>query len=140
MDRHLFVYGTLMDAEIMQRVSGQAYEGENAVLTHYQRKMVKGEVYPAIFSKENEQVEGKIYYNISCESINRLDRFEGEMYFRDIVNVSLLNDAIQQAETYVLKPEYYHVIDDKDWEYDLFMQSGKKIFEDGYFGFGELQS
>ncbi|MGB5765898.1 MAG: gamma-glutamylcyclotransferase family protein, partial [Arenicellales bacterium] len=66
---NLFVYGTLMDADIMGRVTGSAYQSQEATLQEYSRRTVRGEVYPAIIKQCGCSVDGVVYFNISLVDI-----------------------------------------------------------------------
>ena len=66
----------------MQGVCGYGQPGEPAVLDGYARRLVQGEVYPAITPRLDEQVAGMLYRNLSAVETRLLDAFEGEIYER----------------------------------------------------------
>jgi len=127
---NLFVYGTLMCQDIMLEVTGYRllspdsnfeppfYHSElvsepsggtvRGILKGYSRRSVRGEVYPAIVPNEKGMVEGILYKDIPPEAWDRLDEFEGEMYSRQSVQIILPDETIVLAETYVIRPEYIH--------------------------------
>ena len=80
-----------MDADIMGRVTGSAYQSQEATLQDYSRRTVRGEVYPAIIKQSGCSVDGVVYFNISLVDIERLDTFEGSLYERVEVEVIFNN-------------------------------------------------
>jgi gamma-glutamylcyclotransferase (GGCT)/AIG2-like uncharacterized protein YtfP len=134
----LFVYGTLMCEEIFEQVTGTIPIARKAILKEFRRFSVKNEHYPGVVGQKGFQVEGLIYDNISEQSWDLLDSFEGDMYFRQEVEVHLENGKRLDAFVYVVKPEYTHLMGTYDWSYDRFMTSGKAQFVGGYSGFRGL--
>ena len=135
---HLFTYGTLMDSVIMDRVAGEVFESSSAVLPGYFRKQVVNAVFPAIAPKEAEQVEGVLYLNLTLEAIERLDRFEGELYHRSPVTIHLGNDHWLDAHSYVIKPELVSMMSEHDWHLDRFKEQHRHYFKNEYEGFRKL--
>ena len=135
---HLFAYGTLMCADIMENVTGQVFSAEKGILRNYQRYLVKNETYPALISEKNGHVEGVVYLRMTEPAWERLDIFEGEMYKKQIVNVMVYNSKTIKAMTYVLRPEFKHYITSIIWDYGTFLKSGKMSFQKDYNGFKRI--
>jgi gamma-glutamylcyclotransferase (GGCT)/AIG2-like uncharacterized protein YtfP len=136
----LFTYGTLMSADIMARVAGCRLAALPATLPGYRRSQVKGEVYPGISEDAAEQVAGVLYLNVPAAALQRLDVFEGEMYERREVLVKDEGGAARAAMTFVFRPAYLRLLTGIPWDFDQFLASGKKCFEEGYFGFDEIET
>jgi len=136
----LFTYGTLMSAEIMARVAGCRLTALPATLAGYRRSLVKDEVYPGITEDASGQVAGILYLAVPAAAQRRLDVFEGEMYERREVIVEEEGGAVRTAKTYVFRPAYLHLLTGIPWDFNQFLASGKKRFEDGYSGFGEIET
>ncbi len=134
----LFVYGTLMLPEIMHAVSGCDAPGEPAVLADYRRRRVAGEAYPAIVEAAGETVEGLVYCGLGHRQLERLDRFEGEMYRRVRVGVTM-SGVPRQAQAYVLQPQYRHRLTDRPWSLQDFAVQGLRRFVEQYQGFSALR-
>ena len=135
---NLFVYGTLMCDDIMQEVSGISLAHEPAILAGYIRRSVKGEQYPAVVYEKTGRVEGVVYRAIPGPALNRLDRFEGDMYYRKEVEIKLSNGLILSAETYVVKPEFLNLLEAAEWDFKNFLRNGKSRFQKHYKGYGCL--
>lgn len=130
----LFVYGTLMIPRVMQGVCGFRTPGHAACLEGYCRRVITGEVYPGIFPCPDESVTGLVYRGLSPPQLRRLDRFEGEIYERRRVVVSVADSELA-AYTYVVPPAWRHLLGELPWELDAFEQHGLARFLAQYPGF-----
>ena len=117
---NLFVYGTLMDPEIMALVAGEAGNGQTARLSGYVRRRVSGECYPAIVPQAGAVVDGLLYAGLSPKILERLDRFEGENYFRRTVLVELAEEKRVMAQTYVFVDKCRDRLSDENWSLEAF--------------------
>ncbi len=135
----LFAYGTLMSKEIMHAVSGHRFAATPAVLRGFRRNRIRGEEYPGIVPSPGDQVEGIIYRDLTADDWKRLDLFEGEMYERSAVPVRLQDGTFEQAQTYVLRPQFKDRLSAEPWTLEEFMRSGKARFESQYRGFSALR-
>ena len=134
---NLFVYGTLMDREIMQIVTGGLFSSAKATLQGYVRKQVVGEVYPAIDRRQGHDVVGILYYDLSESALKKLDCFEGDQYDRCGVSVSLQDSQLADAQAYVFTEKSRQRLSADDWDYRFFLKTGKPSFLAGYSGFRE---
>jgi gamma-glutamylcyclotransferase (GGCT)/AIG2-like uncharacterized protein YtfP len=129
---HLFAYGTLMCPAIMRRVAGTLPAAQKATLEGYHRGPLDGIVYPAIFPRREARVEGLLYLDLSSSAWPRLDAFEGEIYYRDQVVVTMDDCSRRDAETYILRPEYLDRLGESEWSYAEFLEFGRAGFESEY--------
>jgi gamma-glutamylcyclotransferase (GGCT)/AIG2-like uncharacterized protein YtfP len=95
----LFVYGTLMFAEIFSKVTSDTPSFSNGILKDYHRYRIRSQTgkilpYPAIYPKEGAYVQG-LLTNISPEAIRRLDAFEDSEYARKTCNIHFENSMIK---------------------------------------------
>lgn len=135
---HLFAYGTLMCEDIMQEISGLRLSHEAGILKGYSRRSVKGEHFPALMPDEKGRVEGVVYRAISNTAWNRLDRFEGEMYERRLVQIELGKGGTLSAGTYVVRPAFLDQLCQCDWDFSDFIRNGKASFQKHYKGYKSL--
>lgn len=124
----------------MLAVTGHRFNRTPGFLRDYWRRAVKGEVYPGILPERGGVVEGIVYLDLPDTAWARLDAFEGEMYQRQIVGVTLTDSTLIEVHTYVVRPEFENRLDSSDWDFEKFLQSGKKNFETHYFGFKALKN
>jgi gamma-glutamylcyclotransferase (GGCT)/AIG2-like uncharacterized protein YtfP len=130
----LFVYGTLMAADVMRCVSGYAQPGEPAVLHDFRRRRVLGEAYPAIVRRPGEVVDGLLYRAVDSGQLAWLDGFEGEMYRRDVVEV-VCGSCRVTAEAYVMVPRFADLLSADAWSLERFLCDGLADFLAAYPGF-----
>jgi gamma-glutamylcyclotransferase (GGCT)/AIG2-like uncharacterized protein YtfP len=136
---HLFAYGTLMCADIMQEAAGCLPEHRRGVLRGYVRRRVRGQVYPGLLQHEGRRVAGVLYWDVPASAWERLDRFEGEMYARRAVSIEMDGGGRLAAETYVVRPEYLDRLEEAEWDFSEFLSSGKSGFRAGYAGYRSLK-
>ena len=136
---NLFAYGTLMCDDIMYEVSGFYMDSVSAMLHGYSRRFVKGEHYPALMSDQHGRVEGLVYRDVHTLAWERLDRYEGEMYFRQQVQTELCDGEILIAEAYVFRPEFNALLEQAEWDLDEFIKHEKEHFLLHYRGFMSLK-
>jgi len=135
---NVFTYGTLMDPEIMATVSGAAHRSERATLVDYVRKILEGEVYPAIIRREGARVGGIVYFDVTPKAVDRLDAFEGPIYVRtDVVAIGYDEGPIP-CHTYVLKASCADRLSNDDWSFETFLKRRKNVFQRTYRGFQTL--
>ncbi|CAA6662375.1 unnamed protein product [Spirodela intermedia] len=81
--RHnVFVYGTLLENEIVGVLLKRVPPSSPAVLHGYQRFSIKGCSYPAIIPVENKKVDGKVLLGITDIELGIFDVFEDFEYER----------------------------------------------------------
>ncbi|MBN2717461.1 MAG: gamma-glutamylcyclotransferase [Deltaproteobacteria bacterium] len=134
----LFTYGSLMCDDIMFRVAGDCTVIGKTVLTDYRCLAVRNEEYPAIVPQPGFSTLGVLYDHISDEGFTHLDDFEGEMYRRITVWVSLESGTQTDAFAYVFRPEFKHLLTDREWSFEHFLNSGKAAFIARYVGFSKI--
>jgi gamma-glutamylcyclotransferase (GGCT)/AIG2-like uncharacterized protein YtfP len=137
---HLFAYGTLMCDDIMREVAGCSPVPLPGTLRGYRRCSVRDALYPALVPDEEGCVEGVVYRNVPPSAWDRLDRFEGEMYERRVVQIELMEGTALPAATYVVRPEFLDLLDPSDWDFAQFLRNGKASFERHYPGYRSLPS
>lgn len=135
---NLFAYGTLMCDDIMREVSGYQLSHVTGILKGYRRHSVKGEHYPALVPDKKGRVEGVVYRNVPNRAWDRLDRFEGETYMRQQVQIDLTDGASMLATTYVVQPRCLDQVGESEWDFSDFLRNGKENFQMHYKGFRSL--
>jgi len=135
---NLFAYGTLMCDDIMREVSGCRLSHVPGTLKGYSRRSVKVESYPALVPDKEGRVEGVVYRNMPNSAWDRLDRFEDEMYARQLVQIELNDGTTLLAATYVVSPEFLDHLEQSDWDFADFLRNGKARFQRHYKGYQSL--
>ena len=98
MTESLFVYGTLMDPVVQNRVFGRVAPGKRDTLPDYRKDRIRlgyGLVYPIIRPEIGSAVEGLVFY-VTPGELALIDAYEGIVYRRK--KVTLMSG--QQAWVY----------------------------------------
>lgn len=122
----------------MKCVSGIEPEKRRGIVRGYTRLRVLGQHYPGVIPQEGSSVHGIVYHDISSGGWERLDRFEGEMYFRQLVAVEFEDGSGTDAYIYEVKKDHRNQLAATGWSFEEFLQKGKKTFVDSYRGYGEI--
>ncbi|SHF16573.1 Uncharacterized conserved protein YtfP, gamma-glutamylcyclotransferase (GGCT)/AIG2-like family [Desulfacinum infernum DSM 9756] len=132
---HLFAYGTLMCEDIMEEVAGCRLTSEPGILRGYRRRRVKGQLYPGIAPEAGQAVEGVVYRHVPDSAWLRLDRFEGPMYVRRLVEVESTDGRRERAFAYVVRHSFLDRLGEEDWDFATFLREGKMRFRETYEGY-----
>ncbi|MDD3342319.1 MAG: gamma-glutamylcyclotransferase [Sulfurospirillaceae bacterium] len=131
---NLLTYGSLMFNDVWEKLVKGEYHSRKATLNGYARRCVLNDVYPVIFPAD-ESVQGVVYFDIIDEDMKILDEFEGIFYERRSLEALLEDHQSIPIEVYVLKEQYFNIIDHKLWDEAFFAQEGIKQFIKNYKGF-----
>jgi gamma-glutamylcyclotransferase (GGCT)/AIG2-like uncharacterized protein YtfP len=112
----LFCYGTLQFPRLMARVSGMRPRARPARLEGYGCYLLDGAVYPGIRPEPGAQTRGVIYDGINAKRLARLDRYEGDEYVRERVQVRTADNRLQEAWVYILHPAVHACLSDIPWD------------------------
>lgn len=135
---NLFAYGTLMCADIMKSVAGVLPESRKGRIQNFRRLQIKNEHYPGLIRKDGSSVDGELYCDVPEKCWERLDSFEGDMYSRIEIVVTLPGDVEMVAFTYLVKDEFTHLLHHKDWDFERFLEKGKGQFVEDYSGYDKI--
>ena len=137
---HCFTYGSLMWADIMERVTGRALVGEPAVLADHARHPVRGQDYPGLRPAPGREVPGRLYRDLGAAEWQRLDAFEGPDYERVQVSLTLADGRPETAWVYRFKAEQAAQLEAGDWDPQAFEQGGRERFIARYVGFDQVDA
>jgi len=135
---HLFTYGSLMFPQVWERIVSERCDSAPATLAGYSRRAIVGEPYPGIVAAETERVAGVVYFDLSPEALERLDAFEGEWYRRTAETLILEDGATVEAEVYVMRDAFFHLLTETPWSVEQFADSGLERFAAEYAGFAAI--
>ncbi len=135
---NIFTYGSLMVPSIFKSVSGDDYRSQPACLSDYGRFSLRHDSYPGIIEAQGYMTEGVIYFDVDEASVSELDEFEGEYYRRTPVCVKLDYKSFIDAETYVIKQEYRHILSSREWDFEEFQHKFQNEFTRKYIDFSAI--
>jgi hypothetical protein len=102
--------------EVMEIVAGRRLVSRAAVLSGYERRALRGEVYPGIAPASGARVAGVLWEGLDATALARIDRFESEIYERVACEVEAGRGARRGAEVYVLAPAHRARLLAHDWD------------------------
>lgn len=100
--KHLFVYGTLQNDEIVKALTRKTFKKIPYTLDGYSIHQVKGEHFPGMIPSKDVSTEGFVLYDVDEKSYNKILIWEGDDYKPVDVKIVLVNAEIV-ASTYIWK-------------------------------------
>ncbi len=84
---NLFVYGTLMEPDVLKKVIGRTAKGFPDILQGYKKSVVRigNGAYPVIFHGSGSHVKGLII-SVTPQELELIDEYETGVYKRKKVN------------------------------------------------------
>ncbi len=116
--QNLFVYGSLLFPELIEKLTGEKFSLIPAVLHGFRRFAVKGSDYPAIVPEENSKVTGMLVMDVDAKSMKMLAYFEGDEYRKEDVVVVSENKKFN-ATSFVWN-EDLKLLEKYDWDFQKF--------------------
>ena len=105
MTQNVFTYGSLMFAQVWQRVVAARYRSSPAALAGYRRFALVDDTYPGMIEAATGahagNVTGVLYFDVNDADLRALDDFEGSDYERRTVQVMAPAAGLLTAQTYV---------------------------------------
>jgi len=97
----LFCFGSLMDATVLEIVSGQPADEltmHSATATGYAQREVAEESYPVLIQRADSSAYGLAIYGLTDLAMQRILFFEGEEYQLADINIELENGELCSAQ------------------------------------------
>ena len=101
MTSRLFVYGTLQDEHLVERLLGRRLPWQPAVLEGYCRMLDASIGYPVVHPLAGASVDGRLLDGVDQEALAALDAYEGREYRRVTVLVQTSDGRAIDAYAYV---------------------------------------
>lgn len=135
-DDACFAYGSLMWADIRERVCGRpssSLPGEPASVLGYARWCVRGEDYPGLRPAEAHRVvTGVLFRGLTPDDWVRLDAFEGAAYERLRLPV-VVRGTQKWAWAYCFRDTHAGALESTEWSPDHFERAGRERFLQRHF-------
>lgn len=112
----LFVYGTLLDPDLLKRLLGRIPDSAPADLGHHARYTVTGEPYPGLVPEPGTTTSGALLFGLSPTELSRLDAYESDLYDRRTVVTRTVDGQTCTAYAYVVPRQNRHLLSDQPWE------------------------
>jgi gamma-glutamylcyclotransferase (GGCT)/AIG2-like uncharacterized protein YtfP len=104
MPSRIFVYGTLQDDQLVQRLLGRRLPWQPAVLEGYCRTLDASIGYPVVHPLAGASVDGRLLEGVDQDALAALDAYEGREYRRVTVRVQTSDGRSVEAYAYLPMP------------------------------------
>ena len=101
MGSRVFVYGTLQDERLVERLLGHRLAWQPAVLEGYCRLLDASIGYPVVHPLAGASVDGRLLEDVDRDALAALDAYEGREYRRVMVRVQTSDGRAVDAFAYV---------------------------------------
>ena len=100
----LFVYGTLVFAEVVERLLGRLPEVARAAAPGWSTRLLPAKRYPGLVPDSMSAAGGLLFLDLTASERRLLDDYEGEEYQRVDMTVVDEGGRMVEAQTYVIDP------------------------------------
>jgi len=111
----VFSYGTLMFPEVLEALTEKHFEFEELSLAGYERRLVRGEIYPAVREEARSRISGRLWFDIDDLSLEILDFFEDVLYEHRNVELASERRGLSKARLYVVPKHLEARLSDALW-------------------------
>lgn len=126
----LFVYGTLMDRDVLRVVLGRSFPAEHieiAEIAGFRRVYVPGCNYPMLLAHHGSgRVEGLLVHGLDVECVHRLMVFEGSEYH--LVPMMVANAEGHAVRAGVFLCDRSVPPGHRDWFLEVWVRRYKRLF------------
>ena len=122
----LFVYGTLLFGEVIERVIGRRpAQVRRAAAPSWSARLLPGEVFPGLVPDSLSAAGGLLLDDLTSEELQQLDDYEGPLYRRERLDVVDEYGRTIPAVTYLVDPE---LVTDEVWTSRWFLENHLEAF------------
>ena len=116
LNRHLFVYGTLLYESVWQEIVGHHSPKHEAKILDWERFYVKEKCYPGIKYLPSAEVDGALVTNLTADDWRKLDDFEDDIYSKKLLDVHVSDGSVVHAYVYAVEDGNDSFLSDKIWD------------------------
>lgn len=124
----LFVFGSLMDLDLMARVIGRDAAHVRmapASIRGFQRRRVAGEHYPVLVPKPDGLVDGRLVEGLTAADIDRVHFYEGDVY--ELVPVTATTEDGRRVTALVFLDTGAIDVSHDGWDFDAWVQTERSM-------------
>lgn len=125
----LFVFGSLMDPDVLELVSGMpvsALQVSSATVHGYRQCEVAEESYPVLVGCESSRADGLLLHGLTVDALKRILFFEGEEYSLQPINAVTDANCIQQAHYF--RDTGVYTVRETMWDFEQWRRIHKPSF------------
>lgn len=118
---NLFCYGSLQLQAVIKAVTGREFEGQRATLQDFAMFRVKAAEYPGIIPKRDCMISGVVYRDLDSSNFRALDAFEGDQYYRQLVDIIREGNQGLKAWVYTIRDDKMDQLTREPWSLSSFI-------------------
>ena len=112
-----------MVQEVFEIVTCSSFKSKDVSINGYKRYSLVERVYPAIVSEDNSEVQGKLYLNVSRDSLCALCAFEDSVYRLTKLKGQCMNKSYAgESVTFVLMENHHRMLLNIPWSVSRFVE------------------
>lgn len=100
----LFAYGTLTFRDVIEALLGRPMDPIPAQLLDHACRPVRAAPFPAVVAASGERSDGRLYTGLGARDWELLDRFEGELYRREVRRIALWDPQRHELDVTLYLP------------------------------------
>ena len=131
---NMFVYGSLMNHEVLRILLTRVPRNEKAALNGFRRCQIAERSYPGVIEDSTTKVDGVVLLGLSDREVGILDEFEGDEYERVSTKVFLEDESCSEMQASVYKYIGGQALD-TEWDYEHFLEHHLEDFIASFRGF-----
>ncbi len=127
----LFVFGSLMDPQVLELVSGMPLTElvvTPATVQGYRQGVVAEENYPVLVACESSETSGLLIKGLSSTALERILFFEGEEYALQPIDVRVPGE--ESAQAFYFRDTGVYTVRENKWDFDQWTRLHKASFID----------
>ena len=124
-----FLYGSLMDPELLALVIGRATDGlrfEMATVHGFLCRRALNESFPVLVPHAGGQVVGVLVFDLTSADVARLQFYEGSWYALEALPVECCGGEVLTAQVFL--PTAHIAADEMVWDFDAWAAVERPLF------------
>lgn len=137
-DDSLFVFGSLMDPDVLALVSGMPIDApqmQASTASGFRQCEVSEESYPVLVADQSAQCHGLLISGLTCEALQRILFFEGDEYTLESIQVHREsapdNRSHQSVNAWYFHDTGAYTIRPESWDFGHWQSHHKASFLEG---------
>ena len=130
-DDCLFVFGSLMDRDVLSLVAGMevsTLELQAATVSGYQQAEVAEESYPVLVESAGSGCNGLLIYGLTRIALDRILFFEGEEYLLSPISAHPKETGNQAVNAFYFRDAGVYSVLENAWSFETWQAEHKESF------------
>lgn len=124
----LFVYGTLLDAGVLEAVLNRKVDldhQKSGYLAGYSVMTFPGESFPILVATKNGRAQGRVIFSLSDEDMQRINFYEGDEYEFAVAKIQVGDNRVEAIFNQVATID---VSTSVEWSLETWQKTDREAF------------